>query len=306
MVVETVDSSTPVGRAPEWLSWERTVERSLVHRAAVAEVLLTDSGPTDDTDTHWVAAQLPRLHGFYRPVAGVHDPMLLVEAFRQSASMLGHRVHDVPSGHAFVISALRFTCEAAALRMRDVPARLAMRATFSDVAQRGGTVAGFALAADLFLDDRPAGSAGGYCAVMNPEAYSRMRGGRTSTPRIAIRIDPAPAADVGVARPADVVVGPRRGDEWPIRVDITHPVLFDHPSDHLPGMVTLEAIRQACRMHEGRPHALIQSFDISFHRFVELDAAAFVSVRPTGEPGVLRARVEQDGAVCASGRVQLD
>ncbi|WP_281275492.1 AfsA-related hotdog domain-containing protein [Saccharothrix australiensis] len=36
-----------------------------------------------------------------------------------------------------------------------------------------------------------------------------------------------------------------RSDSWLPRVDRRHPVLFDHPVDHVPGMALQEAGRQA-------------------------------------------------------------
>ncbi len=51
-----------------------TVPKELVHRAAVAEVMLTDWERVDDTRFK-VAAQWPRGHSFFTPIDGrYHDP----------------------------------------------------------------------------------------------------------------------------------------------------------------------------------------------------------------------------------------
>lgn len=57
--------STPTGSIAgksEPLSWSRTVERELVHRTSVAEVLLTDVQPADTAHVFRAAASWPRAH----------------------------------------------------------------------------------------------------------------------------------------------------------------------------------------------------------------------------------------------------
>ncbi|MFF8732844.1 AfsA-related hotdog domain-containing protein [Streptomyces sp. NPDC015171] len=49
-----------------------------------------------------------------------------------------------------------------------------------------------------------------------------------------------------------------RAGRWQLRIEQDHPVLFGHPVDHAPGMLLLEALRQAahgspCPGHGGAP-----------------------------------------------------
>lgn len=61
-----------------------TVPKEFVHRAAVAEVLLTGWRRVDAT--HFtVTAQWPRLHGFYSAVQGRHDPCSRPKPFARRA-----------------------------------------------------------------------------------------------------------------------------------------------------------------------------------------------------------------------------
>lgn len=83
-------------RGKTGLSWERTVDRALVHRDAIAEVLLTDIVQLDETSFE-VAAQWSRSHRVYRPDRdGRHDPMLLLETVRQTGLALSHHGFGVP------------------------------------------------------------------------------------------------------------------------------------------------------------------------------------------------------------------
>src|SRR3954466_6506532 len=67
-----------------------TVPKEFVHRAAVAEVMLTDWQRTDEAHFK-VAAQWPRSHSFFTPSeAGYHDPLIAAETIRQVGTLLGH------------------------------------------------------------------------------------------------------------------------------------------------------------------------------------------------------------------------
>jgi hypothetical protein len=86
----------------------------------------------------------------------------------------------------------------------------------------------------------------------------------------------------------DVVLSPvGEPDRWQLRVDTRHPVLFDHMVDHVPGMLLLEAARQAAAATLG--HACLPLAVASeFLRYVELDAPCAIEaclVAGTGEEG---------------------
>jgi hypothetical protein len=92
-----------------------------------------------------------------------------------------------------------------------------------------------------------------------------------------------PPAVVGRVLPADVVLAPAdRPDRWQLRVDTAHPVFFDHPLDHAPGMLLLEAARQAVRARSGGTRSPV-SFHITFHQYAELDEPAWIEA--TDGPG---------------------
>ncbi len=62
-----------------------------------------------------------------------------------------------------------------------------------------------------------------------------------------------------------------------MRVPTTHPSMFDHPQDHLPGMVITEAARQLALYTALHTHALSPTrtlptdLDVTFTRFGELE-----------------------------------
>jgi hypothetical protein len=100
-----------------------------------------------------------------------------------------------------------------------------------------------------------------------------------------------PAADVGRALAADVVLAepaPGRTDRRRLRVDTAHPVFFDHPLDHVPGMLLLEAARQAALLQTGGERAP-NAYDAVFHRYAELDEPLWIEAGE-GPPGEIQVR----------------
>ena len=82
-----------------------------------------------------------------------------------------------------------------------------------------------------------------------------------------------------------------------VLVDTAHPFFFDHPLDHAPGLLLIEAARQfgiaVAHRHYGVPfdHGFIlNGFDVDFARFAELGAPVFILGRTTD-------RVERKGVL---------
>ncbi|WP_142212826.1 AfsA-related hotdog domain-containing protein [Streptomyces sp. SLBN-118] len=62
--------------------------------------------------------------------------------------------------------------------------------------------------------------------------------------RLLLLPPPACLTPFGRDRFEDVVLAATdRPDRWQLRVDTTHPILFDHLVDHAPGMLLLEPAR---------------------------------------------------------------
>ncbi|MEV5237735.1 ScbA/BarX family gamma-butyrolactone biosynthesis protein [Streptomyces cinnamoneus] len=279
-----------------------TVPKELVHRAAVAEVFLT--GCTQADGHHFsLTAQWPRAHGFFTADGGRrHDPLLAAETIRQTGLFLAHTELNVPIGHQFLLQEMEFTAHDERLLIGDSPTDLTIAAACVILDHRERR---FAFRMDITV--RRAGeivaSGGGRFTCIPPELYGRIRGHRGSTADLPPAGRPGRAAprDVGRDAPIDVVLSPTgRSDRWVLNPDTRHATLFDHPCDHIPGMVLVEAARQAAygtlRPHGRRP----SSVTVVFHRYAELDSPCTIEVTAaSGQPdGRLAARVTgtQDGA----------
>ncbi|XKK61453.1 hypothetical protein HFP71_00115 [Streptomyces sp. ARC32] len=255
-----------------------TVPRELVHRAAVAEVMLTDWQRLDDT--HFaMAAQWPRSHSFFTPVGVHHDPLIAAETIRQVGALLAHAEFGVPFGNQFLMENLTLTMRPEETRIDWTPAALDLDVTCTEVRRRGCRLSGLTYETTVLREGRPAGWGRISFTTLAPAVYRRLRpphvfdAGHRPIPLTA----PVAPQSVGRLSPSDVVLSPT-GDpgRWQLRVDTRHPVLFDHQVDHVPGMVLLEAARQAATAVLARPSILPIGLECEFTKYAELDQPCLI------------------------------
>jgi len=301
------DDSAGPGSATAADLFEQPVPRRFVHRASVAEVLLT--GYTADTrpNTYLLAAQWPRGHSFYRTMGGLHDPLLFAETLRQAGLMIGHVGYGVPFENKYVLTSLAYDISFAGLACDGTPSNMILEAEIVDPKFRKETLVGFKQALKLRRGLRVVGVGELETVVVTPAAYKRLRNAPADRPAEPRELpEPVAPALVGKCSAADVVLSPTgRENQWTVRCDTEHPVLFDHPVDHLPGMMIMEAIRQAAHSVLYPMHTVLTDLAAEFEHFAELDEP--VEVRAVRQPdwtgSDLRVTVEltQGGRRIASG-----
>ncbi|MER7111314.1 ScbA/BarX family gamma-butyrolactone biosynthesis protein [Streptomyces sp. NPDC000229] len=256
--------------------------KEFVHRAAVAEVMLTDWRRRSDTRFD-VTAQWPRGHSFFSPISGHHDPLLAAETIRQVGSLLAHAEFGVPFGHHFLMWDLDYSVEPEHLLVGDAPASLDIDVVCTDVKRRGGALAGLRYTAVIRRNGHLAVTGSASYTCTSPAVYRRLRAGRgleDGRPPIPLTA-PASPQSVGRTSPMDVVLSPT-GEErrWQLRADSRHHVLFDHPVDHVPGMVLMEAARQAAAALLGDGGMYPLAMTSHFTRYAELNAPCLVEATP--------------------------
>lgn len=293
--------------AVRMLSFERTVDRWLVHKAAVAEVLLTDWKQVGE-DRFLVAGQFPRTHTLFRGSNGAHDPLLLAEMLRQAGILLSHEVYTVPRGHRFLMGELSFRVDHSALVHGAEPSNVVLDVEVQDVVRRRDEVTGLTVQIQFVVDGRVAGEGRGVVKHVKPGIYRRVRWGtgpeRTGSP---VAIPTVEAREVGVSDRSDVVVGPLlAGKRRAVRVAVEHPAHFDHALDHVPGMLVLETLRQAARVELGRPGAQVVACELGFRNFLDLDRLTWCELDITPGLGTISATVAQEHAAAVTGWIEVD
>lgn len=270
---------------PESTAYSSPVPREFVHKSAHTEVLLTGWKQLGEREFE-VGAQWPRDHGYWRTGrGGVQDPMLLVETTRQVLPLLSHAAYRVPPDHQLIWDHHHCAFAAPLLRVTDRPAEVVLRLSVSHPPLPGGRLRRLAVKMTVTGEGRTLGTASTVFSAHSPEVYARLRGSRTRPPSEAMSAalpPPAPVVPALVARESEreVVLAPA-GDESrrQLRVVTSSPWLFDHPVDHAPGMLLMEAARQCAHLVlQGRQSRLLHlvRMEAEFTRYVDLDEPAWV------------------------------
>jgi hypothetical protein len=299
-----------VGRGPSvrpadpGLTYLQPVPRHMVHRAAIAEVFLTDAVRTGE-HSFLVAAQWPRDHALYSPGSGgTCDPLLFMETIRQSLVYLAHSFYGVPLTHRFIGTGAEFEItDPAALRIGGEPVPVVLEAQWLWEGNRPPSRFGMRLEVVLTVGGRTCGRGALHVVAVDDKRYAMLRG-RGARPTGAAVTGPAPRAvervhpaAVGRLRSKDsVLVRERAEAPWQLLVDVEHPIFFDHPSDHVPLMVTLEGFRQLGHLllhpsEAGRDDAhVLLGMTVDCVAFGELDEPIDLVVRerrPGTAPGTV-------------------
>jgi hypothetical protein len=274
----------PPGRP---LNRSTPVPRELVHRTALAEVLLTDVRRAGE-HRFAAAAQWPRSHPtFDRAGDGRHNPLMVAETLRELGICIPLQYYAVAPDSHLLIGELEFSIDPAA----EPRARYAGSEITCNVRADRFRPVGHSPPRSLGLtalyrsDGRQFARAQGIARILSAAAYRAVRGRDTSAAASTAITRPAPDL-VGVAQAQDVLIGA----DWHGRVrllpaDPYHPFFYDHPSDHVPGLVVLEAVRQAVAWHLAGAPARLVSCELRALRFTEAEPPAHIThtaaMRPT-------------------------
>ncbi|MDD9376890.1 ScbA/BarX family gamma-butyrolactone biosynthesis protein [Streptomyces sp. ZAF1911] len=258
-----------------------------VHKADASERLLTSWHPKG-ADRFGISARWPAHHRFYGGAYGFRDPLLLIECVRQAIPMLCHAAYDVPFGFRQAWEDLHFQFDASALSAHDAPPTTELDVTCTDVVRRGTRLAGMTMSVRASLGGITAAHVRTRFSNQAPAVYQRLRGPyadmATAHARALPPGTPIPPGLVGRERATDVVLSPTSTPgRWHLRSDLGHPALFDHPVDHAPGMLLLEAARQAALAVSPRP-ATVVAMKTTFTRYAEFDTPCLVTATPLPTP----------------------
>ncbi|MGW7519877.1 ScbA/BarX family gamma-butyrolactone biosynthesis protein [Streptomyces sp. NPDC054796] len=295
-------------------TYSQAVERAVVHKSAVSEVLPTGWRRTGEADFE-VWAQWPRDHGYWRTRDGRQDPMLMVETARQILPLLSHAAYGMPHGHQLVWKTFSFETSAHFLRVTDRPAEITVRIAAAQGPKAGSRFRGAALEMVVEHEGENVGTVSTEYTAHPSEIYRRLRGPSTSPEEAMARARDVPLppalspASAGRELAREVVLSPGLAGSgpWQLRVDTTSPWLFDHPVDHAPGMLLMEAARQGAHAAALPRETVLTGIDVTFTRYVELDKPCWIEIAAPVAEGcdTFRVSVSQDGQEALSGTVRV-
>ncbi|MFE5914215.1 ScbA/BarX family gamma-butyrolactone biosynthesis protein [Streptomyces wedmorensis] len=272
------------------------VPGEFVHRADPADIIPT--GWTQlRADRYSVSAHWPAAHPFFSPVAGDrHDPVLVAETIRQATMLVAHAELGVPVEDQFVMWGLHYTADPDELAVDGLSSDIHLDLVCTELGTRGGRLGNLRTTVVLTRDGRHLATGGALARATSLQAYRRIRGERMAALGRPVPLIPGVEPHlVGREHDKDVVLAPGiRPGQWRLRVNTGHPTLFRRPNDHIPGMLLLEAARQAAAATLGAGAYLPAGMDVSFARYAELDSPCWIEAEtvPTADPSVDTVRVE--------------
>jgi hypothetical protein len=276
---------------------ELTISNTLVHKSRTSEVLLTGLR-RDGAGQYQITARWPRNHRFYPVHRNLHDPLLLIETIRQTFPLLSHAAFGTPLGHHLVWEHFSYGILTDVLRTssgQHSDDQVELDIDCQEVVRRGNRVAALALDYVVRRDGEPLATAQTRFTIQAPPVYQRLRASRGDAATMMARSIPltAPIPEQVACRAsaADVVLSPtEQPHRWQLRVDTAHPFLFDHPVDHVPGALLLDAARQAAQASSPAPRLAV-AMECEFSRYVELDQPCWVEVAPLPRDAARRTRL---------------
>lgn len=283
-------NTTPSGTSEELQTdqphlFQQAIPPQLVRRSYGRDVFVTNLRVLGD-DTFEVSARWPGEHVFYGPVRGRHDPLLFLESLREAMLLVAHFAFQVPREFKFITHDKQFDVDPTGLRADAAePVDVVFRLTAHDIKRRGQKLAGMRMDAECLRDGVRIGGGAYRWSCVSPAVYKRLRGDYLSA-------EPASVTDreliaprlIGRQHDVDVMLaGSPEERSWDLHQDPTHPVVYDHTVDHVPGNGCIEAARQAALLALGCAEATVVGGDFTFSHYLEFDARCVVSAERVGE-----------------------
>ncbi|MGP4047409.1 ScbA/BarX family gamma-butyrolactone biosynthesis protein [Streptomyces sp. 2A115] len=277
-------TSLASGLAHPWAPDAGAATLGLVHRVRASDAFPVSWIRTGQ-DRFSVAVRLPHDHPFYAPVRGGHDPVLIAETLRQAVALVSHAAYEVPLDHAFSLTSMKYVCVPERLGVGDWPVAVDIDVHCTEVVRRRGNLAQLEVELAIRHVGQVVATGAISVRIVTAAVYRRLRGGRTEPVSSPLPLaPPVPAGLVGRERTDDVLLaatGHRR--TWELRADTSHPTLFQGPKDHVPGMLLLEAARQAAHAVTRSASFVPYEAEVVFGGYVEFGVPCRLEAHPLPE-----------------------
>ena len=281
----------------------RGVPKEYVHLTRDATVLVTGWRCLEDGEFS-LTAQWPSPDDGLR-----YDSRVLTQTIRQSGLAIAHAAYGVPLSHQTLLHHFDFTVVPGFRVPSGRPSALGVEVSVSESKRSRRAVSSLGVDIRIFQDNTMVARADSEFGWISPAVYRRLRGenltaGWNEWP-LPAPVDPR---TVGRTSGTDVVLAPgERPNQWQLRNDTAHFLLYDHPVDHVPGLVLLEAAHQAA---QAVLHPLpFEPTDVAstFERYVEFDRPCWIGAEVVPAPGPGQSTVlvtgTQDGQTVFRGRL---
>lgn len=283
------------------VGFERAVTRKLTHRQAISEVFVTDVRPLA-VDTFVAGIQLPRRHALFGSPATRLDSHLIIEIIRQLTIVTCHTFYGVPLSSKFLMSgigcAIADDAETAFAGGGSTDCVVTLRGR--DVVRRpSGEIRSIRVDVEIERTGLVVATGHGDAIIASADVYRRIRGGAANHSSHDFRREPDDLfdpVDVGHSTDSDVVLASATAaDRWRLSIDTANPFYFDHPLDHVPGVLAIEATRQAIRIAEANALLDLSRVEATLTHVLELGEPIDVQLLRTA-PGYVVQFVQSEKA----------
>ena len=258
------------------------VDKREVHKHHEETVLLRSHEMVSSHAMRFIAGW-QRLHERFDSASATPDPGLVAETLRQATIALAHKGFGVPFGWAFLMDRMTVHITAPVPHGAGGPA-VSLEARAERVATRGSRLRGLVSHVVVGGEGRQIATGRGELRVIDDRLYERLRGDRSHLTNLDLT--PRNLRDSPALRSSPHGL---RGREWRVVFDPRDVLYFDHPVDHVPGMLLFQAARKAATQFVA--DAELVGFDGEYHRFVELSAPILVRIESSRPLDALRREV---------------
>ncbi|MFJ8827525.1 ScbA/BarX family gamma-butyrolactone biosynthesis protein [Streptomyces sp. NPDC102467] len=225
---------------------------------------------------------------------GRPDSRMVCQSHRQAALFIAHAVFGVPRTHETLLGDLTVRVNPEHALPTGEPLPLDLEIVCREGGRGGRVLTGLHAETTIRHDGVVIAVIATEFSWVSPAVYRRLRGGRGRFDADDVPpLTPVPAASVGRADPAEVTLAQADGPgRFLLRCDFADTGLFDHPTDHVPGLVLAEAAEQAAYAVTGG-RLVPDELSHTFLNYVEFDEPCLIEAAevPSGRPGVTAVEV---------------
>lgn len=243
---------TTQGIATQWeANYAQSAEKHLVHKAFNGEVFLTDSHRIDES-TFEIAAFLPRAHTYYNDTQDStrHDVSTLLEVFRQCSILVAHKFYGVALNSKFIFDSADFkVLHNEILENSPQSYQSIIKITILQVKHKRGNNYGLLLDMQLFIGSKKYATKIMDMSWFAPEIYEKLRGKVANENYTPLDNHQISSKSLGRNATTNIVITQFLQESQYFQTTIipnqAHPAFFDHPLDHIPASLLIEASRQS-------------------------------------------------------------
>lgn len=293
---------------------EQTVPRAWVHKRSLDNVLVTEIRACAD-DRFICAGRLPTAHRFFNDTGRqpYSDILFYTELGRQASLAVSHAFLNVAADDVFIFEGSHAALTDVVWRSSSpLTESVAIEIHVEELTRRkNNAVSRVVTRHTMWVGDQAVFNGTGAFTIQPAAVFQRLR--RKAPLSTAPGTFRASGSNVAIAAPRRE----RGSNEFiaSLIVDQGHPYFFDHPCDHVPGMLLLEACAQLARTGYRESTGIrsrgITAYTTQFTQFVECDVPVTLtaSVRPDtvdGQSPTVAVVIAQQGAVCGTTSILLE